>query len=469
MVAPTNTSKDISMLANPEDGLGLIMKGGEVVRMGRIRRTELLPLAVRWWILVTGAMFALVVPSTLHAQSASDSLAEPDSTPAQPVIGFLAGPNSTPALLAQDDQERDTVLDVELRRPWRDWKASLKDRTGLDFGFDYISLGYVATQSLGEETAATGVFRLFGQWQLTGRGTKNTGTLLFRVDNRHRLDTVPVRDFAAELGYVGIIGATYSDQGNRLTHLYWNQNFAEGRGAVYLGFIDVTDYVDAYALASPWQGFANLVFQTGSGTMGGLPDAALGVAAGYFVNDNFYFGGGIVDANADAADPFSNLFDKGETFKSFEVGWTTGSSARFFNNAHVTFWQIDEREEAGTPAGHGVAFHTSRVVDEHWLPFLRAGWADAGDSLYETAVTTGFGYSQDISSSLFGLGVGWSRPNEDTFGSKLNDQISFEVFQRWQLTECIELTPSMQYLINPALNPTADSIALFGLRLRAAF
>jgi porin len=203
--------------------------------------------------------------------------------------------------------------------------------------------------------------------------------------------------------------------------------------------------------------------------MGGLPDAALGVAVGGFLTENFYIGGGIVDANADAADPFSKLFDKGETFKSFEVGWTTGSSARFFNNAHVTFYQIDEREEAGTPAGHGVAFHVSRVVDEHWLPFLRAGWAEAGDSVYETAVSTGFGYSQDISSSLFGLGVGWSRPNEDTFGSKLDDQVSFEAFQRWQLTECIELTPSMQYLINPALNPTADSIALFGLRLRAAF
>jgi porin len=166
--------------------------------------------------------------------------------------------------------------------------------------------------------------------------------------------------------------------------------------------------------------------------------------------------------------PSPSLFDKGETFKSFEVGWTTGSSARFFNNTHVTFYQIDEREEAGTPAGHGVAFHTSRVVDEHWLPFLRAGWAEAGDSLYETAVSTGFGYSQDISSSLFGLGVGWSRPNEDTFGSKLDDQVSFEAFQRWQLTESIELTPSMQYLINPALNPTTDSIALFGLRFRAA-
>jgi len=68
-----NIPKDISMLANPEDGLGLIMKGGEVVRMGRIRRFALFPLAVKLGIVMTGAMFALVVPSTVHAQSAIDS------------------------------------------------------------------------------------------------------------------------------------------------------------------------------------------------------------------------------------------------------------------------------------------------------------------------------------------------------------------------------------------------------------
>ncbi len=413
-----------------------------------------IPLAATLGIAVTGALFALVVPSTLHAQ---------------PSIDALAGPGSTPAQLESDKQEQDPVLDVDLQQPWSDWKASLKDRTGLDFGLDYITLGYVASESLGEDTAATGVFRLYGEWELTGRGTENTGTLLFRVDNRHRLDTVPVKDFAGELGYAGIIGPTYSDQGWRLTHLYWNQNFAEGRGAVYLGFIDVTDYVDAYALASPWQGFANLAFQTGSGTIGGLPDAALGVAAGYFLNDNFYVGAGIVDANADATDPFSDsLFDQGETFKSFEFGWTTGSAARFFNNYHLTFWQIDERKEEGTPDGHGVAFNISHVVDEHWLPFLRGGWADAGDALYEASISAGFGYSQNISSNLFGLGVNWSRPSEDTFGAKLDEQITVEVFQRWQLTEGIELTPSMQFIYNPAENPEEDSIALFGLRFRAA-
>jgi len=335
-----------------------------------------------------------------------------------------------------------------------------------------IGLGFVATESVGQNTAATVVARLFAEWELTGRGTENTGTLVGKVDYRHRLDTVPVKDFAGELGYAGVIGATYSDQRLRLTHLFWNQNFAEGRGAVYAGWLDTTDYVDAYALASPWQGFTNLQFQTGSGTIGGLPDSSLGVAAGYFFKNNVYISGGIVDANGNARDPlagFGTFFGEGETFKSLEVGWTTGPKARFFNSAHVTLWQQDARTEEGTSSGYGVSFHLSYVLGKHWLPFLRGGWAHAGDALYETAFSGGFGYSKDPSKGLLGVGLGWSRPNKDTYGAELEDQVALEAFWMLELAKVIELTPSVQYIINPALNPEANSTVLFGLRFRAAF
>jgi urease alpha subunit len=42
------------------------------------------------------------------------------------------------------------------------------------------------------------------------------------------------------------------------------------------------------------------------------------------------------------------------------------------------------------PSGYGVSFHLSYVLSKHWLPFLRGGWADAGDALYETAFSGGF-------------------------------------------------------------------------------
>jgi porin len=413
-----------------------------------MRRIILFALNLNWRIMVTSAIFALMVPTNLHAQSASDKLASPSSTSAQ---------------LNSDSQSK---------HRWSDWKTSVKDSKGLDIGFDFIGLGYYATKSVGQNTTGTGVFRLFAEWELTGRGTKNTGTLVGKVDYRHELGPVPVKSFAGEMGYAGMIGATYSDQRLRLTHLFWDQNFAQGRGAVYVGWLDVTDYVDAYALASPWQGFTNLAFQTGTGTIGGLPDAALGVAAGYFWENNVYVSAGIVDANGNARDPlagFGTLFGDGETFKSLEVGWTTGPKARFFNSAHVTLWQQDARTEEGTSSGYGVSFHLSYVVREHWLPFLRGGWAYAGDALYETAFSGGFGYSKDPSKGILGVGLGWSRPNEDTYGAKLEDQVAMEAFWMFELAKFIELTPSVQYIINPALNPNANSTVLFGLRFRAAF
>ena len=137
-----------------------------------MRQIILLALTLNRRILVSSAIFALVVPTTLHAQSASDK---------------LAGPGSTRAQLESDSRSQ---------RGWSDWKASLKDRTGLDFGFDFIGLGMVATESVGQNWAGTGVARLFWEWELTGRGTENTGTLVGKVDYRHRLATVPVKEFA---------------------------------------------------------------------------------------------------------------------------------------------------------------------------------------------------------------------------------------------------------------------------------
>ena len=71
----------------------------------------------------------------------------------------------------------------------------------------------------------------------------------------------------------------------RLTNLYWRQRLANGNVTITAGFLDVTDYVDAYALASPWTGFGNLVFSTGSATIGLPNDATLGIAAGVMLTD----------------------------------------------------------------------------------------------------------------------------------------------------------------------------------------
>ena len=103
------------------------------------------------------------------------------------------------------------------------------------------------------------------------------------------------------------------------------------------------------------------------------------------------------------------------------------------------------------------------------LPLMRGGWAEDGGSLYDGFLSTGFGYAAEPGRHLLGVGLNWSRPNDGTFGTGLDDQYTLEAFQRWQITEGIALTPSIQIIHNPAFNEDDDTTALFGLRFRAAF
>jgi porin len=97
------------------------------------------------------------------------------------------------------------------------------------------------------------------------------------------------------------------------------------------------------------------------------------------------------------------------------------------------------------------------------MPFLRAGYADDGGSLLELSVSTGIAW-QPNKDDLVGIAANWGRPNASSFGPGLDDQYGLEVFYRAQITENLRLTPSIQLLANPALNPGEDLVAVFGMR-----
>jgi porin len=62
-----------------------------------------------------------------------------------------------------------------------------------------------------------------------------------------------------------------------------------------------------------------------------------------------------------------------------------------------------------------------------------------------------------------------SAPNEDTFGPDLDDQLALEVFYRASVGRRAALTIDLQYINDPAINPSESSIWMFNLRGRVAF
>ena len=164
----------------------------------------------------------------------------------------FGGPGSVPGQLADDARLKDSLTGATFGKRYADWKEGLKDRHGLDFSVDYNATSIKATNTLNEEdTFSGGVFRFFGQWDLVGRDSGNTGSLIWKVENRHGYTDIPPSGTKNEIGYVGLISPTFSDIGTRLTNLYWRQNLNKGRVEIVAGFLDTPDWVDVYALAPP--------------------------------------------------------------------------------------------------------------------------------------------------------------------------------------------------------------------------
>ena len=372
----------------------------------------------------------------------------------------------------QDDAIQGSHTGKDFFAQWKDKKAELKKNSGFSINSDYSAFYLGANNDFGPSDAGSGIFRVYGNWELVDRGGANSGGLTYKVEHRHAYTDATPADYSLAAGNVGFLGAPFNDNGLRLTNLYWKQKFNEGNGLLMAGYLDATDYVDIYGLANPWTGFTNLAFSTGASAMALPNDAGFGLVAAYWLSDNVYGIASLSDLNGDPTDPFKSIdyfFSKNEYFKSIELGWTTSKDRAYFDNIHLTYWHADEIEATNNPKGWGMNFSATKWVNDIWMPFLRGGYTKDAGSLLEKSVSAGVGIQQPGSTDLFGAAVNWGRPNASSFGSGLDDQYTFEIFYRYQLTENIALTPDIQYLINPALNPEDSSILLGGLRARIVF
>ena len=188
----------------------------------------------------------------------------------------FGGPGSVQGQLADDARAALAFPGEAWFQAYQDWKEALLQNNGFSFTLDYTIGMLSATETLTEKDAGVGgAVRFFGSWDLVGRESGNTGTFIWKGENRHAITDIPASQVKSEVGYVGLVLPTLSDLGSRLTNLYWKQLLREGRLEIIAGMLDTTDWVDVYALASPWTGFFNFALATGSATIPVPDDATL--------------------------------------------------------------------------------------------------------------------------------------------------------------------------------------------------
>jgi len=399
------------------------------------------------------------------------SFAQAVSTSSTAVGGTssLGGPGSVSSQIRTDDRAREESGAIPTEAPVQPFeraRQTLERDYGLQLGGDYNALYQHATRSLGKNDAAGNVFRLYGHWTPINRGTPDAGSLVFKGEYRGKLGTsIPPQMLGPSAGYAGLTAPTFSDAGGVLTNLYWTQAFAGNRFAFNAGVVDVTDYLDVYGLVNVWTDFNNLSFSTNPTIA--APSQGLGAVVRWMFTPNYYVVGGLADANGDPHRPgdfFKSFFDDREFFYHAEFGWIESWDKRYSDNVHVSFWGQDPRETAGIGRGKGFTLSASRTVNKRWLPFFRAGYSDGGGALVDRSIGAGIGYQVNERNDYVGFGAAWARsPGSD------ENQYTFEMYYRLQLLRQVQLVPDVQYIVNPANNPSTNSLWVVGLRLRAAF
>ena len=368
-------------------------------------------------------------------------------------------------------QDKTSFFEFDFMKSYFDSKSKLKEKSGFDFGVDYSSVYFGASESLGDKSTGAGMVRLYGSWELVNKGSKNNGALIYKIEHRHKYTEITPKNFGFEIGYVGMQVPAFNEDGFRMTNFYWRQRLLDGKLSFVAGLLDATDYVDVYAYASPWTGFMNFQFSTGSEAVYIPNDAALGAAVAMYLTDNIYGIASISDAGSDPTKPWNNFdsfFSNGNYFKSLEFGYTTGKDRFFFDNIHLTFWHSDGTPVTASLPGWGVAFSATHYFKNGIHPFLRGGYAKDGGTLLQKSLVGGFAYQTTKQGSLLGVSLGWGEVNETSFGSGLANQITAEVFYKINFSNRFAISPDVQYLINPVLDPTNSSIFIAGVRGRIA-
>jgi porin len=396
----------------------------------------------------------------------SDPLGAPQTSGIYQDIPQFGGPLSVSGQLTEDysvgPQFRWQGLQEHFD-PWFQFKERVNERRGFQFAVDDSMFYQVATQSLGESDGASGLVRFYGQWELPKCRSRNPGMLVYKIENRHRIGTITPFELGFEAGSIVPTGTFFNAFDFGVTNLFWKQYLFDEKLAVAIGKIDVSDYVDPYAMMNPLTHFINLSFSTNPTIA--IPNQGLGVAAGGMLTEKLYFQAGFADANGQATrSGFDTFFDDNEYFSYAELGFTSSKDRIYLDNVHLTLWNTDARVAAGTPSGWGVAFTAQKYITESWLPFFRFGYSDGDAALLQTVFSTGIGYKRK-NNDVAGLGLSWGKPADGS----LRDQFTSEAFYRFQLTQSLAITPDVQLVVDPALNPDEDVLAFFGIRMRAAF
>jgi hypothetical protein len=428
--------------------------------------------------LARGLAITLAVSLSFQSAHAQDSSAAKNGS--APVVypdrldGTLSG---------QGDLEADEAPDSSWLRfggfqeQWQASKAGFKERTGISFGGSYGLLWQNYSEPGAGDPDAAGQKLTFNlSRDIIGVGGANPVTLDIVIEQRGPVGTEypPLRG-GILAGSITPTAATWGEFDLGITQFYIRQSLANNKFQYTIGKVFAPNFINAYPFFDDNRQFFNQTFSTSPTIPAPLRGFGM-VGVWYPTEKGVYVQAGVFNANSDDVGFTVDTLDKGEFFYNLELGWSglarTGTPIQARgpmdkNNVHLSFWHKDAQPDAEPifqPEARGVAFNVNFMYGDNLMWFLRGGVSEGW--VTDRNLTAGLGYRPSKNySDLFGAGIGWAEPSNDM----LRDQWTAEAFYRFQVTPNLAITPDIQYVKDPSLNPGIDSLVVAGLRARVTF
>jgi porin len=370
---------------------------------------------------------------------------------------------------ARFDREAMTDLDpfTWLRGEMQKVNNDLDRAARLRIGFAWTALYQHASWTRNDDdNGASADFDFFGRWRpLQTRRT--LGYVIFQTQVRYELwqDQTP-RTLGTEIGSLWGTVNGFNTQSFNLRQLYWQQFLFNNEFSYRIGKVDLGDMFNNNRLQSDNQFFLNAAFSDNPAMA--FPDNDFGGDVVWRPHRLVYVAAGASNADDDNNSDTSNRsIRNSDWFTVAEVGLTPWFENLGAGHYRLTAWYTDAGSSSGASSASGVSLSFDQDLGPRMLAFLRYGYSDGELTATEQIVAGGMAFRRPFGKNddLAGIAAAWGRPSND----RLDDQGVVEAFYRFQLTPAIEVTPDVQFIIEPTLAPEEDYVWVFGVRVRITF
>jgi len=267
-----------------------------------------------------------------------------------------------------------------------------------------------------------------------------------------------------QIGELSIINTNIYPDNSALDELFWKQVGPDGRFAVMAGKVDHSFHFDSNRVAFDSNRKLQAYIFVNNLT---IPWPLYGGVGGILTWNatkhlTLRLGGG--ESGSDESWKFWKTVNDGSWYQLAEAELEVDVPVLGKGAYRLTPWHnhLDGED------GFGVGLNFDQELGLPWLvAFFRFGLGDEDVTSIKRQVSGGiavegpFGRKGDFAA----LGVGWSRPS----ASDARNETFIELVYRLQLTKTLELSPDLQFVLNPSGNRDSDAIVVPGVRLTLVF